>query len=148
MHFSSRTQLKVEQQECCVAMLQISEELESKSTELAAHTSQILRISSNQFETFQRIGAGGWGEVLEGKIRVAAKCIYTLWLPPPQTWIYSRERWCSWLTCDTQTWCSSLGQCLTNPLLSSSWSSSTTLSDKHMSKIYLRVPLVSGHSLK
>ena len=69
----------------------LREELESKSTELATHSSQILRISSNRFEMFERIGVGSYGEVLEGKVRVAAKRLHHLVESPHNLELFQRE---------------------------------------------------------
>ena len=69
----------------------LSKELESKSKELAAHTSQILRISSNQFETFQKIGSGVFGEVLEGTVRVAAKRLHSVIASSHNLELFQRE---------------------------------------------------------
>ena len=69
----------------------LREELESKSTELATHSSQILRISSNRFEMFERIGVGSYGEVLEGKVRVAAKRLHHVIESPHNLELFQRE---------------------------------------------------------
>ena len=51
----------------------IEHELEDKTKELAAHSTEVWRIPSNKVSTLRTIGSGGWGEVLEGTVRVAVK---------------------------------------------------------------------------
>ncbi len=48
-------------------------ELEGKTKELAAHNTEVWRIPANRVIIGRRIGKGGWGEVLEGTVRVAIK---------------------------------------------------------------------------
>ena len=51
-------------------------ELEGKTKELAAHNTEVWRIPSSKVSTMRTIGSGGWGEVLEGSVRVAIKRPY------------------------------------------------------------------------
>ncbi len=51
-------------------------ELEGKTKELAAHNTEVWRIPANRVITGRRIGKGGWGEVLEGTVRVAVKRLH------------------------------------------------------------------------
>ena len=51
--------------------------LEGKTKELAAHNTEVWRVPSSKVSTMGTIGTGGWGEVLEGTLRVAVKRIYT-----------------------------------------------------------------------
>ena len=51
-------------------------ELEGKIKELAAHNTEVWRIPSSKVSTMRTIGSGGWGEVLEGSVRVAVKRLY------------------------------------------------------------------------
>ena len=51
-------------------------ELEGKTKELAAHNTEVWRIPSSKVSTMRTIGSGGWGEVLEGSVRVAVKRLY------------------------------------------------------------------------
>ena len=59
------------QQKC-----EIETVLEGKTKELAAHNTEIWRISSSEVSTLRPIGSGAWGEVLEGTVRVAIKQLY------------------------------------------------------------------------
>ena len=52
---------------------EMERELEGKTKELAAHNAEVWRIPSNKVSTLRTIGSGGWGEVLEGTVRVAVK---------------------------------------------------------------------------
>ena len=54
----------------------IKRELEGKTKELAAHNTEVWRILSNKVVTMRTIGTGGWGEVLEGTVRVALKQLH------------------------------------------------------------------------
>ena len=51
----------------------IERELEGKTKELAAHSTEVWRIPPRNVSTVRRIGTGGWGAVLEGQIKVAVK---------------------------------------------------------------------------
>ena len=51
-------------------------ELEGKTKELAAHNTEVWRIPSSKVVTTRTIGTGGWGEVLEGTVRVAVKRLH------------------------------------------------------------------------
>ena len=51
-------------------------ELEGKTKELAAHNTEVWRIPSSKVVTMRTIGTGGWGEVLEGTVRVAVKRLH------------------------------------------------------------------------
>ena len=51
-------------------------ELEGKTKELAAHNTEVWRIPSSKVVTMTTIGTGGWGEVLEGTMRVAVKRLH------------------------------------------------------------------------
>ncbi len=51
-------------------------ELEGKTKELAAHNTEVWRIPVNRVIIGGRIGKGGWGEVLEGTVRVAVKRLH------------------------------------------------------------------------
>ena len=51
-------------------------ELEGKTKELAAHNTEVWRIPSSKVVTMRTIGTGGWGEVLEGTVRVAIKRLH------------------------------------------------------------------------
>ena len=54
----------------------IERELEGKTKELAAHNTEVWRIPSSKVVTMRTIGTGGWGEVLEGTVRVAVKRLH------------------------------------------------------------------------
>ena len=54
----------------------IERELEGKTKELAAHNTEVWRIPSSKVVTSRTIGTGGWGEVLEGTVRVAVKRLH------------------------------------------------------------------------
>ena len=54
----------------------IENELEGKTKELAAHNTEVWRIPSSKVKTVRTIGAGGWGEVFEGTVRVAIKQLH------------------------------------------------------------------------
>ena len=54
----------------------IEQELEGKTKELAAHNTEVWRIHSSKVSTLRTIGSGGWGEVLEGTVRVAMKRLH------------------------------------------------------------------------
>ncbi len=51
-------------------------ELEGKTKELAAHNTEVWRIPANRVNIGSKIGKGGWGEVLEGTVRVAVKRLH------------------------------------------------------------------------
>ena len=51
-------------------------ELEGKTKELAAHNTEVWRIPSSKVVTTRTIGTGGWGEVLDGTVRVAVKRLH------------------------------------------------------------------------
>ena len=72
-----RAQLAEQQLEDKVRQKQdIERELEGKTKELAAHNTEVWRIPSNEVVTSRTIGTGGWGEVLEGTVRVAVKRLH------------------------------------------------------------------------
>ena len=54
----------------------VERELEGKSKELAAHNTEVWRIPSSKVVTTRIIGTGGWGDVLEGTVRVAIKRLH------------------------------------------------------------------------
>ncbi len=60
----------------CAQITVLSTELEGKTKELAAHNTVVWRIPANKVITGRRIGKGGWGEVLEGTVRVAIKRLH------------------------------------------------------------------------
>ncbi len=51
-------------------------ELEGKTKELAAHNTEVWRIPANRVIIGNKIGNGGWGEVLEGTVSVAVKRLH------------------------------------------------------------------------
>ena len=51
----------------------IKQELEGKAKELAAHNTEVWKIPSRDVSTVRKIGAGGWGAVFEGRVKVAVK---------------------------------------------------------------------------
>ncbi len=51
-------------------------ELEGKTKELAAHNTEVWRIPASRVRTMRTIGTGGWGEVLEGTVKVAVKRLF------------------------------------------------------------------------
>ena len=72
-----RAQLAEQQLEDTVRQKQdIERELEGKTKELAAHNTEVWRIPSSKVVTTKIIGTGGWGEVLEGTVRVAVKRLH------------------------------------------------------------------------
>ena len=72
-----RAQLAEQQLEDTVRQKQdIEHELEGKTKELAAHNTEVWRIPSSKVVTMRTIGTGGWGEVLEGTVRVAVKRLH------------------------------------------------------------------------
>ena len=72
-----RAQLAEQQLEDTVRQKQdIERELEGKTKELAAHNTEVWRIPSSKVVTMTTIGTGGWGEVLEGTVRVAVKRLH------------------------------------------------------------------------
>ena len=72
-----RAQLAEQQLEDTVHQKQdIERELEGKTKELAAHNTEVWRIPSSKVVTMRTIGTGGWGEVLEGTVRVAVKRLH------------------------------------------------------------------------
>ena len=72
-----RAQLAEQQLEETVRQKQdIERELEGKTKELAAHNTEVWRIPSSKVVTMTTIGTGGWGEVLEGTVRVAVKRLH------------------------------------------------------------------------
>ena len=72
-----RAQLAEQQLEDTVRQKQdIERELEGKTKELAAHNTEVWRIPSSKVVTTRTIGTGGWGEVLEGTVRVAVKRLH------------------------------------------------------------------------
>ncbi len=50
--------------------------LQGKTKELAAHNTEVWRIPTSKVTTHKKIGTGGWGEVLEGTVRVAVKKLH------------------------------------------------------------------------
>ncbi len=54
----------------------LARELEGKTKELAAHNTKVWKIPANKVITGRRIGAGGWGEVLEGTLKIAIKKLH------------------------------------------------------------------------
>ncbi len=50
--------------------------LQGKTKELAAHNTEVWRIPASKVTTHKKIGTGGWGEVLEGTVRVAVKKLH------------------------------------------------------------------------
>ena len=54
----------------------IEHELEGKTKELAAHRTEIWKVPSINVSTDKIIGSGGWGEVLEGTVKVAVKRLH------------------------------------------------------------------------
>ena len=60
----------------CAQIIALRSELEGKTKELAAHNTEVWRIPANRVIIGRRIGKGGWGEVLEGTVRVAIKQLH------------------------------------------------------------------------
>ena len=63
-------------QELITENSRLQRELEGKTKELAVHNTEVWRIPSSKVVTMRTIGAGGWGEVLEGTVRVAVKRLH------------------------------------------------------------------------
>ncbi len=66
-------------------------ELEGKTKELAAHNTEAWRIPANKVTTHRKIGAGGWGEVMEGNVRVAVKKLHNEIVSPKHIEKMERE---------------------------------------------------------
>ena len=60
----------------------LKKKLEGKSKELAAHSTEVWRISSRHVSTVRMIGTGGWGAVFEGQVKVAIKELHEGILSP------------------------------------------------------------------
>ncbi len=93
-------------QRCCEQLLQekdremaaqgreltaLRRELEGKTKELAAHSTEVWRIPSIRVNMMRTIGTGGWGEVLEGTVRVAVKRLFAAIVNPRNLEKFQRE---------------------------------------------------------
>ena len=75
----------------CAQNTALRRELEGKTRELVAHNTEVWRIPSIRVNTMRTIGTGGWGEVLEGTVRVAVKRLFAAIVNPRNLERFQRE---------------------------------------------------------